>query len=152
MPHGPAPGRAVGFRATNSILRLCARRNQRYGNGACLGGYDRAVTPGISERFRQQDRARMGLEIHVANDGDSVYENIVRPRKDGGRGRFAHNDMASSQIRVGLPARAAHFAHVVPAPASAIRLARLVAWVRSEPAAGAMDLQRLGTGRHLHRE
>jgi hypothetical protein len=37
---------------------------------------------GLLERFRQQGRARMGLKIHVANDGDSVYENVARPRKD----------------------------------------------------------------------
>ena len=94
----------------------------------------------------------MGLKIHVANDGDSVYENIARPRKDEGRGRFVQNDMVSSQIRVELPARAAHLAHVVSAPASAILSARLVAWLRSEPAVGTMDLQRLGTGRQFHRE
>jgi hypothetical protein len=74
------------------------------------------------------------------------------PERMRGRGRFVNNDMVSSQIRVELPARVAHLAHVVPAPASAILSARLVAWVRSEPAVGAMDLQRLGTGRHLHRE
>jgi len=74
------------------------------------------------------------------------------PERMRGRGRFVNNDMVSSQIRVELPARAAHLAHIVPAPASAILSARLVSWVRSEPAVGTMDLQRLGTGRHLHRE
>ena len=74
------------------------------------------------------------------------------PERMRGRGRLVQNDMVSSQIRVELPARAAHLAHVVSAPASAILSARLVAWLRSEPAVGAMDLQRLGTGRHLHRE
>ncbi len=74
------------------------------------------------------------------------------PERMRGRGPFVHNDMVSSQIRVKLLAVAAYLAHIVPAPASAILSARLVSWVRSEPAVGAMDLQRLGTGRHLHRE